>query len=591
MTFARPDFLWLVLLALPVVALHLVRRRRRRTPVPSLLLWDEVLARATRRLGFRRVAAWLSLLLVLLAIGAGAIAAADPRGGHPAPPPRPLLLAIGASARMGGERFDAALAIAREEVAKKAPVDPVTVFLVSAAPRILVRGAADAAAVDAALAAARPSLVLADWAVAAPAMREVLAAGGRAVAIGVRPEAPDGAAVRTVGGPDAGITHFGVRPGEADAEVWLRVAGDLAGREVVATLDGKEVARAAATPEVRLAVPRGAGGLLRVALEPPAGPAFDDAAEAVVAPVVRLRVGVVATGGPDPFLAAALRVLADRLDPEGSGVLPPDRLAEAAESFDVLVLTGEVPDALPPGDYLVLGPPPAALGLEPGPAVEAAPVWERAEDHPVTRGVDAAEVQVLGARPARLPAGATALLAVPDGAVAAAGERDGARWVWIGLGAEDSTLPVTGAFPLLLRNALAWFADLRADPLPPAVRAGEDLEPVVALPPGISAVTVEPPGGASAEVVAVESGRFRAAVPAGSEGEVRVRIGAGVRTTRSNVLLPGETAVAPAAPRGPPAPDRSGLRDTERRRWPWFAAAAAVFLLLEWGVGRLVREE
>ncbi len=32
------------------------------------------------------------------------------------------------------------------------------------------------------------------------------------------------------------------------------------------------------------------------------------------------------------------------------------------------------------------------------------------------------------------------------------------------------------------------------------------------------------------------------------------------------------------------AQDRSGLADTEKRLWPWFVLAAALFLFLEWAL-------
>ncbi|MCU0727243.1 MAG: BatA domain-containing protein [Planctomycetes bacterium] len=84
MNFGRPDLLWLLLLSIPVLALHLLRRRRTRFPVPSLLLWREALARSPRRFGFRRLSGLLSLLCLLGALGAGTLAAADrfgPDGG------------------------------------------------------------------------------------------------------------------------------------------------------------------------------------------------------------------------------------------------------------------------------------------------------------------------------------------------------------------------------------------------------------------------------------------------------------------------------------------------------------------------------
>ena len=105
MTFGRPELLWLALAGVPVVILHLVRRRRRRLRVPSLLLWEGVLAKTPRRFGPALLSALLSLLLALLAVGSATLAAADPVTGYGAGAPRPLLLLVEASSRMQGDRW------------------------------------------------------------------------------------------------------------------------------------------------------------------------------------------------------------------------------------------------------------------------------------------------------------------------------------------------------------------------------------------------------------------------------------------------------------------------------------------------------
>jgi len=337
-------------------------------------------------------------------------------------------------------------------------------------------------------------------------------------------------------------------------------------------------------------VPRGSGGLFRLALRPGSGPAFDDAVYAFVPPPPRLRVGVVADGGPGPFLRAALEVAGPLLDAEGSGTLPPDRLADVAGTFDLLILAGTDPPAdLPPGDYLLLTDPPAALGLTALPPVESAPVWEQSRRHPVTRGVDTAEVVVVNAAPARLPEGAEAILSVPAGAVAAAGEKDGVRYVWIGLDPGNSTLPVTGAYPLLIRNTLRWFASLATEPLPPAVPSGDPVTPVVPLPPGTGAIAARGPGDADSAVLPVIGGSFQYRPDGAGEGEVTVRIGGRDHRTHVNAIIPEESSRAPTPGEPSPAPDRRKLRDTEERLWSLFAAAAAAFLLLQWVLHTLTK--
>ncbi len=576
MSFGRPDLLWLLALAAPVLLLHMLRRKRQRIPISSLVLWERVVAAAPRRFGAGLLASLLSLLLVLLALTGGALSAADPILGSEAPPPRPLLLAIASSARMRSERFKRALQLARVEIARKAPYDPVTVLLVSDRPRILAAGQTDAARLIEALSRAKPELVPAAWDLAGPAIADVLGNSGRAVAIGVRPEVPSGTAILPVGGENSGISDFAIAVTDEKVRVFLRFSGQGPDAEVVLTLDGAVVRRARAREEVLLTLPRADGGLLRAELAPATGPIFDDAVEAVIPAPPALTVGVSATGVSDPFLKAALQV---------SGALAGD-----GEKFDVRVVAGQAaPDRLFPGDWILLTKPPVGLGYRVLPPVPVSPIWSASASHPVMRGVDAAEVQVLGATPAEIPEGAEALLSVPGGVVAAAGEVEGARYVWIGLETGNSTLPVTGAFPLMIRNAIAWFASLHSGVLPPAIRLGDPVSPAIPLPRGTAAVIATGPGEGERTVVPVIDGTFAYRPGEFREGEVRVAVGQEKHRTRLNAIYPEETEADPVSTAAPlvHAEDRSKFRSTEQRIWPWFALCAAMFLLVEWFVDRL----
>jgi hypothetical protein len=591
LTFTRPELLWLGLVAIPIVVLHMVRRRRRRHRVPTLLLWDQILAKTPRRVALGIIAWLLSLLLILLAVTGGTLAAAGPKSGSAAPPPRHLLLVVDGSARMYGDRWLRARELVGQEIARKAPYDPVTLILVSDAPRILAAREPDGARVVAAIEAARPSLVRAAWPLAGPALSSTIADGGRALAIGVDPRVPPGTVVARVGKTNSGIVDFDLAVGAESVEIWVRTHGIRDDDEIVTVVAGEERRRVPAREEETFSIPRGDGGLLVVALDPGRGLLFDDSVSAIVPPRHPLRVLLAADEATDPFLAAALEVVGPLLDAEGSGRVAPDRVTEATERYDVYVLaTRDPPARLPAGDWILLTPPPEALGFAALDPPEAAPIWSRAADHPVTKDVDAAEVLVMGATPARLPEGAVPLLSTVEGAVAAAGAAGDVRYVWIGLGPEDSTLPVTGAFPLLVRNALRWFASLREDPLPPAARLDVGLAPAIRLPPGTRAVAVEGPGKGERALLDVVDGTFLWRPPSQVEGEVIVRGRNEEARSYFNAILPEESTVEAPAADPPPGADRSGFRDTERRLWEYFAAAAAIALMLEWILGRLGRE-
>ena len=159
---------------------------------------------------------------------------------------------------------------------------------------------------------------------------------------------------------------------------------------------------------------------------------------------------------------------------------------------------------------------------------------------------------------------------VPGGAVAAAGEEGGVRYVWIGIGPGDSTLPVTAAWPLLLRNSLLWFTRLGEGILPPAVRMGDVVSPMVRLPEGTRAVFVEGPAG-DRTLVDVEEGTFEFAPACGVEGPLLVRHGDETHPSYLNALFPGESGAVPSEDRGAKGPDRSALRSTKRDWWRWAA--------------------
>ncbi|MDQ7780185.1 MAG: VWA domain-containing protein [Planctomycetota bacterium] len=99
MNFSNPEAFWLLLLALPLIALYLVKKRRRRATVASFVLWERAVAGlsvAARRQWLGRLASLLLhlgvLLCTILAL-AGPVPAADGRG-------RDIFLVLDVSASM-----------------------------------------------------------------------------------------------------------------------------------------------------------------------------------------------------------------------------------------------------------------------------------------------------------------------------------------------------------------------------------------------------------------------------------------------------------------------------------------------------------
>lgn len=142
-----PRALWLLLLAVPLVAAHLVRRRRVRVSVPYVGLLLE--ARGPARGGGlgRRLSDHAPLLCRVLALAALALALAGPRPSPPAPLVA-LVLVVDADVTSGARESDGrtrlaqALDLAAAE-ARAHSAGPVSVVVAGLVPSVLAQDAQD----------------------------------------------------------------------------------------------------------------------------------------------------------------------------------------------------------------------------------------------------------------------------------------------------------------------------------------------------------------------------------------------------------------------------------------------------------------
>ncbi|MBI3724392.1 VWA domain-containing protein, partial [bacterium] len=358
MSFSSPQALWLLALALPLVALFLVRPRAVVAEVGSLLLWKRVEARRAARARIARLEKVLSLVVHLAALAAIVLALAGPGGSARAP--RRIVAILDASASMSarlgsGTRFGAALERARSLALSLEGNDELGFVVAGAVPRVLLAPAPRAS---------RPELALsrAELEGGATDLREALelayallsdsSAGGFAreawlLSDGAcpdlerepRPRPPEG--VRLVfareGSPDdwsVGVVAFGARelpdsPGEVEvhaalasscprpvktrATILVGDAGDarkMTESEPVVVLDSIEIGPHATVslPPRRVSLPR--GGRLGIRIETPGDAlAQDDEAWAVVPGSRATRVFLgegEAEAASAPFIRAAL---------------------------------------------------------------------------------------------------------------------------------------------------------------------------------------------------------------------------------------------------------------------------------------------
>lgn len=601
-TFASPRGLALFGLAAPLVVLHLLKPKRQRRVVGSVLLWREVERALEAKHPFQRLRRNLPLFLQLLALASLAVALATPLvpggrgGGHD------LVLVLDASASMkardgpgGVTRFEAARAEARELVRGLRAGDRGLILVATPrGPRTAQGWTDDKPALEDALAALEATdggAELGDTLVLAAAASRPL--GDRALVHlftdGGGPPVPAldwGARLRyrALGttGENVGIVALELREvDDADAAAGAGT-GERAGRKfsVFASIENAgERARqvwvelrpltppgAAAVPDTVLAArkvelaPRGraaallearlAPGPVRVVLTPARGDPEegraldvfdrDDEAIALVPASSEATVALVSPAHPGRVRSPLERALA-----ACSGVRVERR--EASDVFDpalrLVVFDGVVPAQLPPVSCLFVNPPasvgPVHLGESVlGPRVSA---WDR--DDRLLRFADLSDVEVSRARRLTLGPGARALVSSEDlPLVATYSEGDAARVV-VGFDLTDSSWPLRLSFPVFVRNCvLAALADEALGPRG-TIRAGTTAA-LRAL-PGVQRVRVTTPRGRQVEVP-VEDGRALFA-ETDEAGLYRVQAGDRESSFTAAVLDEEETRIAPRA--------------------------------------------
>ncbi len=619
----EPRALWLLLLALPLVAAHLVRRRRVRVTVPCLALLLEDRG-AVRGGGMgRRLADHAPLLCRLLALAALAVALAGPRPSAP-PAPVPLVLVVDAdvtsAARESDGRTRLAHALDLAAALVRAHVEgPVSVVVAGLVPRVLVQAEEDREGlarrlVAAAAPACEPargaadleSALLSAWALAGDrGLVKVLTA--RALPASFPPASSAAAA----SGPASRLEALGTGAADEDQGfVDLRVTGVVEGPQTRLTLSLKNFAPRPATrevvlrvgelPEERRALTLGAGAEATVLFEVlvPRGGAHavatlsgpddfadNDRLEAMLAGPLRPSLLAVHAGaGLRPYTQAAIAALGEQIDREASGAVALADLGTARQR-DVTLVDGAAlpPEALRAGAWLFLAPLGGALPFGVGPVVERPIVWRARPGHPLVLDLDLADAWIQRATPLVPGPDVTGLaFAGEDQAILAEGERDGVRWVALGLEPEASDLPMRAAFPLLVRNALLRLARAPAEPLPPFVRAGEVLRPRVPLPGGPQARLSWPGRTAVDERLSPEVG---VRVPAGLHGLLEVRTGseaAPAYVGRSAVVdLDRARSIAPLRPPARPPAARSTPHDPGARWARMLILGASLLLALD----------
>lgn len=260
---------------------------------------------------------------------------------------------------------------------------------------------------------------------------------------------------------------------------------------------------------------------------------------------------------------------------------------ETAAQVPMTVLDSVVPAALPPGNLLFIAPPRSTEFFSVTGELSFPGVRPTAGDEPLLRNISLAEVSIFKA--VRIVPGAWARVVVnsESGPLVIAGERDGRRIVVITFALQNSDLPLTVAFPLLMSNIVSYLAPgFGAD----TAQIGPGQTIALPIDTRVSRVQVTLPNGRqiqpeirNAQVLFADTELLGAYTIEQFSGDTLVSR----RRYAVNLLNERESQIAPQANLS--IAQVSGLQQAVTREqagrqefWRWLAAAALVVLVIEW---------
>lgn len=575
--FGAPSALWLLAVLPLIVLLHMLRARRRDVPVSSILLWQRARQDLLAQMPVRRLERSLLLLLQLLTAAVVVLALARPQVTRPADGGAATVIVLDTSASMQAtdvapSRFDAARGGALAEL--EHGTGPVMVVEAGPRPRV-ASGFGPREIASATLMRLHPTDAPGrlDEAVAMALAQRLNGHAARVLVFTDRaiPAAP-GVQYHIVGQTDRNVGIAGVRAERTGQSTVAVVQVHNAGHDVeqvplTVSIDGRvvlhQIVRVPAGATVAVPVLVANEGILKASIAPNDSFAVDDTGYAVLGgPPVRVLV----VGEQDRTLIEALRAA-------GAFVMPPHAFdAQALASSDVIVLNQTPPTELPPGNYLLVGTTGTNLPVASDGIIRTPEVLRWSHSHPVMRYVDLHELTIASAL-ALQPQGGE-VLAEAEVPLIWAHDAGGIRAVVVGFGLHESDLPVQVAFPILLRNILAWLTGAGA-----AYEAGDPL--IVPAGPHPEALLTDPVG--NSVVLPARGGKF--VVPVLDRvGVYALQVGDRVRRFAVNPA-PSTSEIAPVHRSASlAAAGSAGSAERHADLAPILLLVALVVLVVEWAL-------
>lgn len=618
MSFIAPAALALAVLAVPIIAMYILKMRRPARVVPSTFLWEPVLRDMQANAPWQRLRANLLLLLQLLALAALVLALARPFVLRAAAAQGDVVAVLDGSALMQAtdvapSRFAAAKARIGALIDGLGSSDVMSIVLMARHAQVLIAQSADRSALHAALDAAAPTDESPDPS-AALSVATALARGGRHSSIFVYTAKDDPAVSIPTGLPatthviplggtlrDLGIVSFAAtRADDGTISVLTRVAnlgqraaasdvqidaatGDparLSWRDQV-DLHPISLAPGASTTVYTLRLP---GDIVAVRAHLTGGDdlAADDAAAAVVDAPAPRRVLLDTPG--NPFLRQAL-ALAPRVTLD---TITPDQYSPArARGADLVVFDTVLPAALPGAPVLAVAPPvttTSPLGLAVAHAIPATGLQAGDDPAGLLRYAGVNQVAVNQASPLSVPRSwAYAVLRTRGQAVMVAGQNGTRREAVLGFGLYNTDWALQVGFPIFIQNLLAWLAPPLAAPT--GIYRPGDAVPLSAS-PGASALSVIDPSGRRTRVAPPFPAQTFVETAQPGFYTVEEQTPAGTRRALFAVNafpLPPSGGASAASVSGAAAPS-AGKAQVPLELAPFVAAVALLVLMSEWWV-------
>ena len=592
----------LALLALPlIIVLHLLRERRRRVVVPSLLHWQNLPQRQTAQRS-RRLPLTLLLLIQLLAAALIALALARPQLGNFFGSTRQLAIVLDTSTSMAARegsrtRFAQAQSRARTALNSLGSGDRAILVAAGTTARVLATGTgADIPALLATLDTVQPggtgtdftgAFTLAQAAFAGQARREILVLtdnGPSTTAVPASVAAALSWQQLGTAQPNRAIVVLAARAWGAQVQVYARLANyaptPFSARIALYADErtlGERTANIAANGETELTWTLPASyATLRAVLDGGDSLPQDDEARLSLAQTRPLAIELV-SAAPAALRRALAAVPSTQVTVTAPAAYQPGSQA-ALTVFDNFL-----PAAWPAGPVLVINPPIGStlLSVREGTTpAKASPLDTRGA---LLAGLSLAGVDFGPLRSIDAPAGFTAQLANGETPLILRGRSDTHDMAIWAFDPSAGNFTTRLAFPLLIARTVR---DLTPAPLPQSVLAGT---PLVLRPDArATALRIAGPAGETSTLPATplltldqltQPGIYTIEEQANGASLFRSQLPVNAGAALEANLYPQPAPTIAEASPSSNAPAAQQLHDT----WHWFALGALALLLLEWG--------